>query len=109
VPQYEFNFQGAHSYRTFSRLLQLLFCRRYDNHGKHTLQNALGECNCKTGSSVIVRIALHLFKIIQFLLIVNSFFCIIFQYHGRHEFLILKFHNFSLIFKQNFVIFPNFQ
>lgn len=32
VPQYEFNFRvRAHSYRTFPRLLRLLFCRRYDD------------------------------------------------------------------------------
>lgn len=66
MPQYEFNFRDAHSYRTFLRLLQLLFCRRYDDHGKHTLRNVLGECNYKTERSVIVRILLHLFQITSF-------------------------------------------
>lgn len=54
VPQYEFNFRTAHSYRMFPRLLQLLFCRRYDDRGKRTLQDALGECNCKTGNPLNV-------------------------------------------------------
>lgn len=64
VPQYEFNFRDAHSYRTFPRLLQLLFCRRYDDRGKHTLQDALGECNCKTEHLLIVPAASYPFGII---------------------------------------------
>lgn len=58
MPQYKFNFRDAHSYRTFPRLLQLLFCRRYDDHGKHILQTH-GERNgretsfCNYANSVV--------------------------------------------------------
>lgn len=47
----------------FPRLLQLLFCRRYDDRGQRTLQDAFGECNCKTGNPLNVRIASRLLKI----------------------------------------------
>jgi len=64
VPQYEFNFRDAHSYRTFPRLSYSFYFAVVTTIAGHTLQDVLGECNCKTGHLLIVQTASYPFGII---------------------------------------------